>query len=68
MLRVLSEPANLEQSAHPDDFHNNLWWVGNNPYHDDRVYEQVPLETWFARHLPRAPGRLLPAHASTTGT
>jgi hypothetical protein len=52
MLRVLSEPANMEQSAHPDNFHNDLWWVGNNPYHDDRVYEQVPLETWFARTYP----------------
>jgi hypothetical protein len=47
-LRVLSEPANLVESAHPDTYHNDLWWVGNNPYHDDRVHEQVPLETWFA--------------------
>jgi hypothetical protein len=48
-LRVLSEPVNMLESAHPDTFHNNLWWVGNNPYHNDRVYEQSPLETWFAR-------------------
>src|SRR3954471_12496858 len=52
MLRVLSEPANLVESAHPDTFHNNLSWVGNNPYHDDRVYEQVPLETWFGQTYP----------------
>ena len=52
MLRVLSEPANLVESAHPDTFHNNLWSVGNNPYHDDRVYEQVPLETWFGQTYP----------------
>jgi hypothetical protein len=49
MLRVLSEPANLVQSAYPDTFHNDLWWLGANPYHDDRVYEQAPLENWFAR-------------------
>jgi LPS sulfotransferase NodH len=51
-LRVLCEPANFSESAQPDTFHNNLWWVGNNPYHDDRVYEQVPLETWFAQIHP----------------
>jgi hypothetical protein len=49
MLRVLSEPANHTESAGPDTFHDDLWWVGNNPYHDDRVYEQPILEDWFAR-------------------
>jgi hypothetical protein len=56
-LRVLSEPANLVESTHPDDFHENLWWVGNNPYHDDRVYEQSLLTDWFARdHVEAAAG------------
>jgi hypothetical protein len=50
MLRVLSEPANFVESATPESFHDDLWWVGNNPYHDDRVYEQPSLEDWFARH------------------
>jgi hypothetical protein len=49
MLRVLAEPANLVESAHQDTFHNDLWWVGNNPFHNDRVYEQPSLEDWFAR-------------------
>jgi hypothetical protein len=49
-LRVLSEPANFSESARPDTFHNNSWWVGNNPYHDDRVYEQPILEDWFGRN------------------
>jgi hypothetical protein len=48
-LRVLSEPANFVESALPDTFDKNLWWVGNNPYHDDRVYEQAGLSDWFAR-------------------
>jgi hypothetical protein len=52
MLRVLSEPANLVESAQPDNFHNDLWWVGSNPYHDDRVYEQMPLEHWFGKAYP----------------
>jgi hypothetical protein len=56
-LRVLSEPANLVESTHPDDFHENLWWIGNNPYHDDRVYEQSLLTDWFARdHIEAAAG------------
>jgi hypothetical protein len=48
-LRVICEPVNLIESAHPDNFHNNLWWVGNNPYHNDRIYEQAWLEEWYAR-------------------
>jgi Sulfotransferase family len=49
LLRVLCEPANLAESANPDTFHNNLWWIGANPYHDDRMYEHPALETWFAQ-------------------
>jgi hypothetical protein len=48
MLRVLSEPGNLERSAHPATFHEDPWWVGANPYHDDRAYEQSLLDTWLA--------------------
>jgi hypothetical protein len=46
-LRVLSEPVNFVESQHPDTF-ADPWWVGNNPYHDDRVYEQDRLSAWFA--------------------
>jgi hypothetical protein len=54
MLRVMTEPANFLQSAHPDSFHNERWWIGANPFHDDRVYEQPVLEDWFARsHVER---------------
>jgi sulfotransferase family protein len=47
-LRVLSEPVNFVESQQPDTF-DDPWWVGNNPYHDDRVYEQDRLAAWFAR-------------------
>jgi hypothetical protein len=50
MLRVLSEPADLAQSAEPDGFHNVLHWVGQNPFHDDTLYEQPALANWFARN------------------
>jgi hypothetical protein len=51
-LRVMSEPANFVESAQPNGFDATSWWLGNNPYHDDRVYEQDRLSGWFARtHL-----------------
>ena len=61
MLRVLSEPGNLSSPRIPRTSTRNRWWVGSNPYHDDRVYEQVPLENWFGGHYIEQPGGLLPA-------
>jgi hypothetical protein len=49
LLRVACEPVNIVQSGTPKNSHTNLWWIGNNPHHDDRVYEQLPLESWFGR-------------------
>jgi len=49
MLKVLSEPADLAHSAQPDTFHNNLFWVGQNPYCDESVFEQPALVNWYAR-------------------
>lgn len=43
MLKVLSDPGNLVESAYPDSFHNDLWWVGQNPYHDESIYERPSL-------------------------
>jgi hypothetical protein len=48
MLRLLTEPANLLESAFPDRFYRDQWWLGANPFHDERVYEQPSLEGWFA--------------------
>ena len=48
MLRVLAEPANLVESTNTDTFSTDRWWIGSNPFHDDRVYEQQPLAGWFA--------------------
>ena len=48
MLSVLAEPANLVESTGTDAFSTDRWWIGSNPFHDDRVYEQQPLADWFA--------------------
>ena len=54
MLEVLSGPGNLVESADPDDFQDNLWWVGQNPYHDESVYERASLSYWYGRtHVDR---------------
>ena len=51
-LRLASESANPVQSADVEDFHASLWWIGANPFHDERLYAQPPLGTWFAgRHV-----------------
>jgi hypothetical protein len=49
MFKVLSDPGNPFQSAKPHEFQNNLWWVGNNPFHDESVLRQKPAARWFGR-------------------
>jgi hypothetical protein len=49
MLKVLSAPGNLVESADPDTFDKNRFWVGQNPYHDESVYERSSLAYWFGR-------------------
>jgi hypothetical protein len=49
MLRVLSDPSNFLESADADSFHNELHWVGQNPYWEESVFEQPALENWSAR-------------------
>lgn len=47
MLKVLSEPANHGQSANPDDFHNNLWWVGHHPVYTQPKLNSSQMKRWF---------------------
>jgi hypothetical protein len=43
--RVLTEPVNFVESQQPDTFGPMVG--GQQPYHDDRVYEQDRLEAWL---------------------
>jgi hypothetical protein len=53
-LRVLSDPANLTQSAHPDSFQNDRWWVGNNPFFDFSAVDDPERAAWIAgKHVER---------------
>jgi Sulfotransferase family len=48
-LKVLAEPSNIWQSAHPDTFHGNLWWTGQNPFYDDRIAGEPEHNQFFGR-------------------
>jgi hypothetical protein len=53
-LRVMSDPANLTQSAHPDSFQDDRWWVGNNPFFDFSAFEDPERAAWLAgTHVER---------------
>jgi hypothetical protein len=53
-MRVLADPANLAQSAHPDSFHSDPWWAGSNPYFDAPAIEDPERAAWLARrHIER---------------
>jgi hypothetical protein len=53
-MKVLSDPAGLELSAHPDSFHSDRWWAGSNPYFDPPAIEDPERARWLAReHVER---------------
>jgi hypothetical protein len=47
MLKVLSGPGNHRQSAHPDDFHSNMSWVGHHPAYIEAKLNYPQLKRWF---------------------
>jgi hypothetical protein len=49
MLTVLAEPADLRQSAHPDNFDTSPFWVGHHPFHSLIVTRHSSLGDWFGR-------------------
>jgi hypothetical protein len=53
-MKVLSDPANLTQSAHPDTFHSDRWWAGSNPYFDVPAIDHPDRAAWLAgQHCER---------------
>jgi Sulfotransferase family len=53
-LKVLSDPADLTRSAHPDTFHSDWWWVGRNPYYDAPAIDDPERAAWLAgTHVER---------------
>jgi hypothetical protein len=53
-FKVLSDPADLAQSAHPDTFHSDWWWVGSNPYYDVPALDHPDRAAWLAgTHVER---------------
>lgn len=53
-LKVLSDPADLTQSAHPDTFHSDWKRVGSNPYYDAPALDHPARASWLAaEHVER---------------
>lgn len=49
MLKVVSEPADHLGSSRPDNFHNDLHWVGHNPFNSEFAAGHHRLTHWFGR-------------------
>lgn len=49
MLRVLSAPANHDESAHPNTYQSNHQWIGYHPHNMRPVTDDAPLRRWFGR-------------------
>lgn len=48
-LKVLSDPANHQQSVGPDNFHANPFRIGHNPFYSVQMAEHRSLGEWFGR-------------------
>lgn len=49
MLRVLSQPADSINSYEPETFHNEIWHLGYNPFHDIQIAHEPASREWFGR-------------------
>jgi hypothetical protein len=49
MAKVLTEPANHFQSAHPDQFLGDSWWIGANPFFAGHLANHPDIGVWFGR-------------------
>jgi hypothetical protein len=48
-MKVLSDPASLELSAHMDTFHSDRSWAGSNPYFDAPAIDDPERGAWLGR-------------------
>src|SRR5262245_29227603 len=46
-LKVLSDPANLAESAHPDNFSYTMHWVGLPPSYTPSLTRHPQIRKWF---------------------
>jgi hypothetical protein len=49
MLRVLAEPANHRESSQAEDFSEDIWNVGHNPFHTAPITDNPDLIQLFGR-------------------
>ena len=46
-VRVLSDPANHAESAHPNTYQETIFAVGNNPHNMEPLIESESVRRWF---------------------
>lgn len=51
-LKVLSDPANHAESAHPDNFMYTMHWVGHPPSYTPSLTRHPQIRNWFGRSYP----------------
>ncbi len=49
LLKVLSAPANHVESSHPDQYLENKFTIGHNPYYIEPVTDIGGLQDWFSQ-------------------
>lgn len=52
MLKVLSEPADLDHSTRRNDFTTERKWIGHNPFYVPSMTQQPRMQDWFGRLYP----------------
>ena len=58
LLKILSSPADFDNSSHPDKFEENLGLIGHNPYNHQEFLRQFNapenFQNYYDKILPRA--------------
>ncbi|HTL17704.1 MAG TPA: sulfotransferase [Patescibacteria group bacterium] len=49
LLKVLIEPSNHSESTHPDDFTEDLQWIGHMPFYTEPLTLNPALSTWLGK-------------------
>jgi hypothetical protein len=49
LFKVLSEPASLNYSTHPDEFQYNFSFIGHNPFFSAPVTDRSEVNQWFSQ-------------------
>ena len=52
MVKILTEPADHDDSSHPDTIAEDCHWIGHNPFFTGELTDEPPLGRWLGREYP----------------